>query len=129
MTRRRLHIERRISSRREFQGSGHVAGDTSGDENAVIRVHPRSSASHFRVSAHVAGDTGSAENGRVKRTASPQLLPRPFQVQRQQPRQDFNIGQIDRPAVRGEDRRVQRAVRQVEPRFLLCEALCQAQLR
>ena len=56
-------------------------------------------------------------------------FPRSFQVQRQQPRQDFIIGQVNRPAVRGEHRRVQRAVRQVEPRFLLCEALCQAQLR
>ncbi len=49
-----------------FQISSHVAGDTSGNENAAIRVHPRSSASHFRVSSHVAGDTSGDENAAIR---------------------------------------------------------------
>ena len=44
-----------------FQNSVHVAGDTSGDKNAVIRVHPRSSASDFRVSVD-APYQGTIEN-------------------------------------------------------------------
>ena len=44
------------------------------------------------------------------------LLPRPFQIERQQPREDFVVRQIRRPAIGGEHGRVQRPVRQVEPR-------------
>ncbi len=43
-------------------------------------------------------------------------FPRSFQVQRQQSRQDLVVGQVSGPAVRGEHGRVQRPVRQVEPR-------------
>jgi hypothetical protein len=42
-------------------------------------------------------------------------MPRPLQVQRQQPRQDLVVGQVSGPPVRGEHGRVERPMRQVEP--------------
>ena len=43
------------------------------------------------------------------------LLPRPRQIQRQQPRQDFLIRQILRPAVGGADRGVEPTLRGGQP--------------
>ena len=55
-----------------FQISVHVAGDTSGNENAAIRVHPRSSASHFRVSAQA--PAGTQSRSKVLGAAAPWML-------------------------------------------------------